>query len=214
MAPSSLDERSRYKVYVVDLVSRIAQDGTVEIESIEIPDGLPKEKLLEFFSNNKFDASSIPTVFPKWDLGQKYFCLRNKNVRIALQEGRQQRIKDRQDYEKRLVAETIEGVYIPANMGECFVELDKLLSEIDKKEMKAQPSRENMIRYHRGFGMWMRNNWGLWGGSRLSKYFNDRGVSHPEDMSGIILRYYHDWLNDKQDTWKQWEKNPKRKVRG
>ena len=209
MAPSGLDERTRYKIYIVDVVSRISQDGTLEIESIEIPDGLPKEKILEFFRINKFDASSIPTVFPKWDLGTKYLCFRNKNVRAAVQEWRQQQVKDRQDSEQRLVADTIEGVYIPANMGECFVELDKQLSEIDRKEMKAQPNRENMIRYHRGLGMWMRNNWGLWGGSRLSKYFSDRGVSHPEEISGIILEHYHDWLNDKKETWKQWEKNPK-----
>ena len=212
MAVSSLDERSRYKVSVVDVVSRISQDGTVEIESIKVPDGLPKEKILEFFKANKFDTSSIPTVFPKWDLGEKFFCFRNKNRRIALQEGRQERIKERAEYQQRLVAERIKGVYIPANMGECFVELDRQLSEIDRKEMTAQPNRQDMIRYHRGLGMWMRNNWGLWGGSRLSKYFRDRGVNHPEEMSGIILEFYHDWLNDRKDAWKEWEKNPKKRA--
>lgn len=212
MEASGLDERSRYKVYIVEVVSRISQDGTVEIESIDVPDGLPKEKILEFFKSNKFDTSSIPTVFPKWHLGEQSFYFRNQNVRTALQEGRQQRIKDRQDSQQRLTAETIKGVYIPANMGECFVELDKKLSEIDKKEMKALPTRENMIRYHRGLGMWVRNNWGLWGGSRLSKYLSDRGESHPEGMSTVILYHYHDWLNGKTETWKDWEKKPKKRA--
>ena len=36
----------------------------------------------------------------------------------------------------------------------------------------------------------MRNNWGLWGGSRLSKYFNKIGIYHPDDMSAIILESY------------------------
>ena len=27
-------------------------------------------------------------------------------------------------------------------------------------------------------------------------------------MSGVILDYYHDWLNGKKDTWKEWEKKP------
>lgn len=213
MAPSGIGERDRYKLYSVKVISKISQDGTVEIESIDVADGLPKEPVLEFFKTNKFDASSIPTVFPKWHLGEKYLYFRNKSLRMARQEWRQQQIKEHQESERRLTAETIEGVYIPANMGECFVELDKKLSEIDKQEMKALPKRENMIRYHRFLGMWMRNNWGLWGGSRLSKYLSDRGEFHPEGMSTVILYHYHDWLNGKTETWKDWEKKPKRKAR-
>jgi hypothetical protein len=41
----------------------------------------------------------------------------------------------------------------------------------------------------------MRNNWGLWRGSRLSKYFNSLGIFHPDDMSGIILTGYCRQLN-------------------
>jgi len=33
-------------------------------------------------------------------------------------------------------------------------------------------------------------------GSRLSKYFNDIGISHPDDMSGIILKSYYRRLNN------------------
>jgi hypothetical protein len=51
---------------------------------------------------------------------------------------------------------------------------------------------------HFGFGMWMRNNWKLWGGSRLSKYFTDLGIFHPDDMSGIILTSYHRHLKGKE----------------
>jgi hypothetical protein len=25
-------------------------------------------------------------------------------------------------------------------------------------------------------------------------------------MSGIILAYYYDWLNGRQDAWKDWER--------
>ena len=49
-----------------------------------------------------------------------------------------------------------------------------------------------MIQYHFSLGMWMRNNWGLWQGSKLSKWFNERGIFHPDDMSAIILdSYWH-----------------------
>jgi len=57
-------------------------------------------------------------------------------------------------------------------------------------------------------------DWQLWGGSRLSKFFNDRGIYHPDDMSGIILDSYHRYLTGKdikldeqikfyQDYWKK-----------
>lgn len=47
-----------------------------------------------------------------------------------------------------------------------------------------------MINLHMGLGMWLRNNWGLWSGSRLAKWFNERRIWHPDDMSGIILYSY------------------------
>jgi hypothetical protein len=55
--------------------------------------------------------------------------------------------------------------------------------------MKARKV-DGMVEYHFGLGMWMRNNWGLWSGSRLAKWFAAKGVHHPDDMSGIILGAY------------------------
>ena len=86
--------------------------------------------------------------------------------------------------------------------------MDKLLPEVDRKEMHALPKRDDMIQYHMGLGMWIRNNWGLWGGSRLQKYFSERGITHPDDMSGLLLNFYYDWLHGQNDNWKAWEKKP------
>ena len=212
MIPSSVYARTPYKKYVVDVTSTISRDGTVEIEAIDIENGLPKEKILEFFKTNKFDTSSIPNVFPKWEVGRLFLYFRKKSKAVARQEARQESAREQRELEQRLKAERIDGVYIPANLGECFVELDKELSEIDKQEMKALPERDDMIRYHLGLGTWMRNSWRLWAGSRLSKYFADKGVNHPESMSSIILYHYYDWLNNRKDTWKEWEKNPRKRV--
>lgn len=77
-------------------------------------------------------------------------------------------------------------VYVPADLEDSFRELQKMLHPDLLREMKEKPEKQ-MIEYHRGLGMWMRNNWGLWAGSRLAKYFNGIGVFHPDDMSGIIL---------------------------
>ena len=63
---------------------------------------------------------------------------------------------------------------------------------------------------HFSLGMYLRNNWGLWGGSRLSHYFETRGVQHPDSMSGLIIEYYYDWLNNRNEDWMEFDKNIKR----
>ena len=209
MQASHVDDDQRFKLYTVELNGNLTRDGRLEIENIDIDDGLPKKKILEFFNTQKFDSGPIPAVFEKWYLRNEFFYFRSKNLRQAQLAKHQERIAAEQKYLQRLTLEKIDGVYIPANLGECFVELDKTLSEVDKNEMRALAKRDDMIQYHLGLGMWMRNNWGLWGGSRLQKYFEDRGVHHPDEMSSVILYHYHDWLNDKKDTWKNWEKTRK-----
>ncbi|GAA0891921.1 hypothetical protein GCM10009122_16000 [Fulvivirga kasyanovii] len=91
--------------------------------------------------------------------------------------------------------DTIHGVYIPADLDEAMAELDKVLSDEDKEEFKALKSRNEMLAYHHGLGMWMRNSWALWGGSRLAVYFHSKGITHPEGMSSEILMSYYDWLH-------------------
>ena len=84
-----------------------------------------------------------------------------------------------------------------------------MLKPRDIQRLKELQSPDEMSKYHFGFGMYLRNNWGLWGGSRLQKYFFDRGISHPDNMSGIILKHYYDWTHGNNNSWKTWEKeNP------
>lgn len=200
----------QYKLYSFKISGNILSDGSVETENIEFFDELPEEKIKEFFKTNKFDRSKINPVFEKWYIRDEYFTFRKKDDIIARQEKKQEILKQRENLKRNLVAEKINDIYIPKDLGECFIELDKLLSEINKNEMKAKTKREDMIDYHFGLGMWMRNNWGLWGGSRLQKYFTDRKVNHPDDMSSVVLEYYYDWLNGKTETWKDWENKVKK----
>jgi len=87
-------------------------------------------------------------------------------------------------------------VYVPTNLEESFIELEKMLHPELVNEMR-QGTEEDMIRYHHGLGTWIRNNWGLWGGSQLAKYFNSSGIYHPDDMSGIILDSFWRHMNGK-----------------
>ena len=102
---------------------------------------------------------------------------------------------------------------IPKNLDEAIAELDNRFPDKEKDFVTSNPESA-MIEYHRTTGRWMRNNWGLWGdGGELKKWFIERGIAHPDDMSGIILDSYWRWKNDKplkldeqikyyQDYWK------------
>ncbi|MDH3257118.1 MAG: hypothetical protein OEM27_05835, partial [Nitrospinota bacterium] len=88
-----------------------------------------------------------------------------------------------------------EAVYIPKDLADAHRELEKILKPEDIEKMK-NGTEKDMYSYHFDIGIWLRNNWKLWEGSRLSKYFNDMGVHHPDDISGIILRTFWCKLNN------------------
>jgi hypothetical protein len=71
---------------------------------------------------------------------------------------------------------------------------DSIKIEITKLTEDRYSSGNHLL----GIGILMRNNWQLWGGSRLSKYFNQMGIYHPEAMSGIILISYHRYLRNEE----------------
>ncbi len=79
-----------------------------------------------------------------------------------------------------------EEIYIPKDLDECFVELNKMLKPEDLEIVKNR-TESNIGTMHHGLGRWLRNNWGLWAESSLAKWFNEKGIHHADDMSGIIL---------------------------
>jgi hypothetical protein len=101
------------------------------------------------------------------------------------------------EFEPRRDASSKTGYYIPTDLDDALVELDRIFVSAGEREKVMRASEDDMIDYHMGLGMWMRNNWGLWGGSRLSEYFNGIGIHHPDDMSEIILDSYWRKLHGK-----------------
>ena len=101
--------------------------------------------------------------------------------------------QDRQSKDR--IGHDKEDLYVPRDLDDCFVQLKTLLKPEDVEAMKSG-TEADMSQYHFGLGMWVRNNWGLWGGSRLAKWFNALGIEHPDDMSAIILDSFWRHLND------------------
>jgi hypothetical protein len=85
----------------------------------------------------------------------------------------------------------------PDNLDECLEALPKLLGKTDTAIFKNTPENEIPFRYHSGLGRWIRNQWGLWQSSRLAVHFKSMGITHADDMSGIILHAWHRTLNNK-----------------
>ena len=82
------------------------------------------------------------------------------------------------------------GSYIPANLEDAHNYLLRHLPPEEIQRIRDMKSEDEMIDYHLGLGMGIRNGWSLWAGSRLSRHFNKLGVYHPDDMSGIILETF------------------------
>jgi len=112
-----------------------------------------------------------------------------------------------------LIAQKPDKKYKPKNLNEAISQLDILLTEKDKKDVYDMTERDYTTNSHFSTGMWIRNNWGLWGGQELAKYFNALGIYHPDDMSGIILCSYYRHIHNQdykleeqikyyQDYWK------------
>ena len=202
----------RYKFYRIYAWLRVDTAGRASILVLENKDSLPEDKLRKAIEEETYRIPvGLPAEIGCWHQDFHAF-LRKSNICIAMMEKRRELQKEREEYEKRLVADTIDGIYIPHDLEDCFHTLDSLLSAKDIRTIKAFKSRDEMGKLHFGLGMWLRNNWGLWGGSRLQKYFFDHGVDHPDYMSGIILEYYYDYLHGEHETWKEFDKTKHRKT--
>jgi len=99
---------------------------------------------------------------------------------------------------------------IPKNLDECIEELTKVLL-VEKLhsgfEFKGVPEDEIVAQLHHTAGRAARNDWNLWGENELTKFFNDLGVYHADDMSGIIFTSLHRRLNDKDIKLKEQAKH-------
>ncbi|MDR0811790.1 MAG: hypothetical protein LBN23_05935 [Paludibacter sp.] len=117
--------------------------------------------------------------------------------------------KEKEEYLKRQQqdTDTINGIYIPKDIEECFAELDKILTDSAKSVIKHLENGKKTIQYQQHLGMWMQNNWGLFSGSRLQKYFFKKKIKHPDIMSLLILEFYYDYLNNSQKNFKKWSNN-------
>ncbi|MBZ0187214.1 MAG: hypothetical protein K8F91_13285 [Candidatus Obscuribacterales bacterium] len=155
---------------------------------VSIVTGVGAENISESFA-----LEGLPPVVPECTKLASRSAGGGKTERFA---SMQEHLKDMKIHK---TSDSPTGVYIPENLADALKELDYMLPEAAKADIRSVPI-DLMIAYHRGFGTWIRNNWGLRGGERLAKWFNTIGIRHPDDMSGIIFDSYWSKLNGKPDN--------------
>ncbi len=102
------------------------------------------------------------------------------------------------NYQYRIRQEMLYGQYIPKDLEDAFVELNKRIDAESKAKFKSVSEEEAVHKLYFSLGRWVIENWGFYGGSRLSHYLKELGIAHPEDMAQFIIVSYHRNLNRKE----------------
>ena len=100
-------------------------------------------------------------------------------------------------YKRRIKKDVLYGVYIPADLGEAFSQLNKLIDANSKKKFKSVGEEQASRKLHFSFGRWINHNWGFYGGSRFSHYLKSLKLYDPDNMSKFVIITYHRYLNGK-----------------
>ena len=99
------------------------------------------------------------------------------------------------EYQSRITKEYLNGVYIPKDLADCFIQLNQLTDDASKIKFKNMTEEEAAHKLHFSLGRWIIHNWGFYEGSRLSLYLKNLGIGHPDDMAQVIIITYHRNLN-------------------
>ena len=93
----------------------------------------------------------------------------------------------------------------PQTVGKAVDLLVGALSEQDKQRIRAMP-KDDLIQFHFGWGMSIRNAFGLWGGNAALmrscagwRYGPDATFMHPDDASCVIIEAVWKRLRVKRD---------------
>lgn len=117
-----------------------------------------------------------------------FFCFANV---LQAQEDTTKFRSESEKYEWRLRQPVLYGSYIPKDVNEVILELNKKIDAQSKAKFSQVTEDEAATKLFFSLGRWMTHNWSLYEGSRLSKYMQDLGIHHPDDMVRFFIIIYH-----------------------
>ena len=98
-------------------------------------------------------------------------------------------------YKRNVQKDYLHGVYIPKDLADAFVQLNKKIDTDSKAKFKNAPEELVADKLFFSLGRWIIHNWNFYGGSRFSHYIKNLGIHHPEDMARFVIVAYHRNLN-------------------
>ncbi len=110
---------------------------------------------------------------------------------VAAQTDNAPTMSEEEKYAWRLRQEVLYDVYIPKDVNEVILELSKKIDAPSKAKFAALSEDAATSKLFFSLGRWMTHNWSLYEGSRLSKYMQDLGIHHPDNMVRFFIITYH-----------------------
>ena len=81
--------------------------------------------------------------------------------------------------------------YKPIDLADAVMHLEKIVDDSTKTWIMGLEEDDYLGSVHFSMGLWIRNNWDLWKGGKLADHFHSLDITHPDDMSGIILTCFY-----------------------
>lgn len=101
------------------------------------------------------------------------------------------------NYRRNIQKEYLFGVYIPKDLADSFVQLNRKIGSESKAKFKSMPEEIAGDKLFFSLGRWIIHNWSFYSGSRFSNYLKGLGIHHPEEMARFVIIAYHRNLNRK-----------------
>jgi hypothetical protein len=98
-------------------------------------------------------------------------------------------------YKSNIKKSKLYGIYIPKDIDDAFLELDRLSPKESIEKIKVIDEITMAKKLHFGLGKWISHNWNLIEGSRYSHYLRGLGLTNADDMIDFTLISYHRYLN-------------------
>lgn len=101
------------------------------------------------------------------------------------------------EYERRTKLTRIDGKYIPKDLNDALLELDKIMDEGAKKKFLEYTEEDARTKTHFSFGKYINARWSIQEGSRLTAWFQKNKIFNYDDMIDVVITTYHRKLSKK-----------------
>lgn len=100
-------------------------------------------------------------------------------------------------YQRNIKKSRINGVYIPKDLDEAFLELDALSPEGAKAKFVNAPEEIIATKLHFGLGRWISVYWNFTEGSRYVEHLRQLGLTDHDHMIQFTIVSYHRHKNNR-----------------